>query len=123
MQLVQLHSDILSAQDQYIGLKGNAKLELEREFEYILKGLDKLYTSSSKLTREQVAKSAAQGEARVQKRMKGVKDRVELMKGKWFDAGKPIVRRAMDGVSQALGTEYADLAAKVSGESQRRTAC
>lgn len=123
MQLVQLHSDILSAQDQYIGLKGNAKLELEREFEYILKGLDKLYTSSSKLTREQVAKSAAQGEARVQKRMKGVKDRVELMKGKWFDAGKPIVRRAMDGVSQALGTEYADLAAKVGGESQRRTAC
>ena len=123
MQLVQLHSDILSAQDQYIGLKGNAKLELEREFEYILKGLDKLYTSSSKLTREQVAKSAAQGGARVQKRMKGVKDRVELMKGKWFDAGKPIVRRAMDGVSQALGTEYADLTAKVSGESQRRTAC
>jgi hypothetical protein len=111
---LDLHASILTDDDKFTALKLNGKAELEREFEYLLKGLDKLYTSSTTLTREQVQMSSLQADGRVAKKVQDVKDRVDRMKKAWHDMGLPIVKRAQNDLDAALGNEYADLEAKVS---------
>lgn len=112
LQLLELHTSILS--DPFKTFKESALTELERDFEYVLKGLDKLYTASTTLTREQVQKSSAQGNARVAKKVQGVRERNGRLKQRWHDQGKPIVRKQLDALEEALGTEYEDLKQKVS---------
>lgn len=110
---MKLHTSILSDDDKFPALKKNANSEIERDFEYILKGLDKLYTASTTLTREQVDKSASMGDARAAKKVKQVQDRADKVKGQWHEQGSPIVREAFDDLERALGTEYKDLQDKV----------
>ena len=111
---MDLHASILNDEDKFTALKLNGKAELEREFEYLLKGLDKLYTSSTTLTREQVQKSSLQADGRVAQKVQGVKERVDRMKKAWHDMGHPIVKRAQNDLDAALGNEYVDLESKVS---------
>lgn len=112
LQLLELHTSILS--DSFKTFKKSALTELERDFEYVLQGLDKLYTTSTTLTREQVQKSSAQGDARIAKKVQGVRERNGRLKQRWHDQGKPIVRKQFDALQEALGTEYEDLKQKVS---------
>ena len=114
LQLLDLNGGILSDDDKLTALKLNGRNEIEREFEYLLKGLDKLYTASTSLTREQVQKSSVQADVRVARKVKGVQERVDRMKQAWHDMGNPIVKQAQNDLDAALGTEYADLESKVS---------
>lgn len=113
MQILNLHTQILTDDDKFPSLKRNAQSEIERDFEYILKGLDKLYSASTSLTRDQVDQSAATGDARAARKVKQIQERAERMKVAWHDQGKPIVREAFDDLERALGTEYADLKEKM----------
>ena len=86
---------------------------MTRDIDYILAGLDKLYTQSTSLTREQVDASSAKSEARLAKKVKDAKERGEKMKVKWSDQAKPFVREAMDSLGGVLGREWEDLKQKV----------
>lgn len=118
LQLLELHTSILA--DQFKTFKQSALTELERDFEYVLKGLDKLYTTSTSLTRDQVQRSGAQGDARVARKVQGVRERLGRLKQRWHDQGKSIVQRQSDALQEALGTEYEDLKQKVSRGCLRR---
>jgi ElaB/YqjD/DUF883 family membrane-anchored ribosome-binding protein len=113
-QLLSSHKDILSSPNQFPTLSTAARRELDAEFEYVLKGLDKLYTSSTTLTRDQVRDSGEAGEKRARKTLEKVKARVEKKRVDWFDAGKGVVKEGLDGVDKALGREWEELAEKVS---------
>jgi predicted transcriptional regulator len=83
----------------------------------VLKGLDKLFTSSNSLTREQVSKAAQMAEGRVSKTVQRVKEMVDRQKNTVYEQGKPVVASQWAALDQALGKEHEDLAAKVGSRS------
>ena len=111
---MELHTNIISDPKLFPALSSNAVTEIEREVTYLMKGLDKLYTTSTTLTREQVGQSSSQADARVAKKVVGVKERVKKMKDKWHNDGKSVARKGLVVADAALGTEWTDLANKVS---------
>ena len=105
---------MLSDDDKFPLLALNAREEIQREIDYVLKGLDKLYFQSTSLTREQVKASSDKSEARVVKKVTAAKERAEKIKAKWADEGKPIVREAMDSVDAVLGKDWEALKEQMS---------
>ncbi|KAK8854512.1 hypothetical protein IAR55_003251 [Kwoniella newhampshirensis] len=95
-------------------LATNMRTEIEREIEYVVKGLDKLYTTSTSLTQDQVKMSSEQSDARVKKVVDKVKERLDTKKSKVVDEAKAVVSKQSDALDKALGVEYRDLASKLS---------
>ena len=112
-QLIALHKEILSSPDQFPLLASSARLETERDIDYILTGMDKLYTVSDILKREQVKKSNEMAETRFGNTVTKIRSRIEKRQAEWIDRGKPIVKRASDALDGALGHEWTDLQRKV----------
>ena len=100
---------MLSEDDKFPLLAQNAREEIQREIDYVLKGLDKLYSQSPSLSRDQVKASSDKSEERVAKKVATAKERAEKIKVKWSDEGKPMVREAMDSVDAVLGKEWEGL--------------
>lgn len=98
-------------------LSQNARAELERDMDYVVKGLDKLFSNSPSLTKDQVKTAGDMAEARVGKTVQKVKERVERQKSVVYDNTKSVVQSQSVAVDRALGHEHADLGKKVS---QRR---
>ena len=112
---MKLHSDIVSDK---VGLLANsARDEMNRDTDYVLKGLDKLFTSSSSLTKAQVGESSRMAEERVAKTAGKLKERIEKKRVDWRDQGTPIIKEASEGVDAALGKEYRELQVDVSAAS------
>nr|XP_031863847.1 uncharacterized protein CI109_000490 [Kwoniella shandongensis]KAA5530919.1 hypothetical protein CI109_000490 [Kwoniella shandongensis] len=95
-------------------LASNLRSEIEREIEYVIKGLDKLYTSSPTLTQEQVRKSSEQADARVKNVVNKIKLRLDTKKTKTVEQIKSVVGAQSAALDKALGQEYKDLATKLS---------
>lgn len=51
--------------------------ELQRESEYVLKGLDKLFSSSTSLTKDQVSSAGGMAEGRMSSKAGKVRERIE----------------------------------------------
>ncbi|WVQ79772.1 hypothetical protein IAT38_001872 [Cryptococcus sp. DSM 104549] len=111
-EIGKLHNDVLK--NQLPELYTNFRSEIEREIEYVARGLDKLYTGSTTLTRDQVKKSSEQADARVGRTVEKIKTRLDAKKKKVYEEGKPIVRAQFDLLDAAMGKEYQDLAMKMS---------
>ena len=97
----------------------NMRSEIDREIEYVLKGLDKLYTQSTSLTRDQVTMSSGTSDNRVRKTVEKIQKRLDLLKGRVYDERKPIVKDQSDKLDAILGNDYQALAAKVSTHTTR----
>ncbi|OXG47517.1 hypothetical protein J010_04703 [Cryptococcus neoformans] len=92
----------------------NVRSEIDREIEYVLKGLDKLYTQSTSLTKDQVKMSSDTSDNRVRKTVEKIQKRLDLLKGRVYDERKPIVKNQSDKLDAILGNDYQALAAKMS---------
>ncbi|OCF41001.1 hypothetical protein I317_05200 [Kwoniella heveanensis CBS 569] len=90
-------------------LTQNIRSEVEREIDYIHRGLDKLYTSSPSLTREQVHKSGDQADFRLRKTTDKIKVRLDRLKTRLYDDGKAAAQKQSAALDQALGEEYEEL--------------
>lgn len=75
-------------------LQQGSRAEIEQDINYVVTGLDKLYSKSTKLTQEQVAKSSTQADSKIQSKATKVKSKLDGLKHDWFEAGRPIVRKA-----------------------------
>ncbi|WVF67672.1 hypothetical protein IAT40_002431 [Kwoniella sp. CBS 6097] len=91
-------------------LSQSVRAEVEREIDYIHRGLDKLYTSSPSLTREQVHKSGEQADWRLKKTTDKIKVRLDKIKTKLYDDAKAVAQKQSAALDQALGEEYEELA-------------
>ncbi|WVN86126.1 uncharacterized protein L203_101287 [Cryptococcus depauperatus CBS 7841] len=111
-ELETLHTHVLS--QQLPEFATNMRSEIEREIEYILKGLDKLYTQSTQLKKDQVKASSDTADARVRKTVDKIQQRLELKKGKVYNEEKLIVKKAMDRLDSLIGQGYQELAKKIS---------
>ncbi|ORX38222.1 hypothetical protein BD324DRAFT_649601 [Kockovaella imperatae] len=114
-KLLDHHRSILSDSQKLPLLANNAREEISRDIDYILAGLDKLYTQSTSLTKEQVEASSKKSEDRLAKKVTTAKERGEKMKIKWNDEGKSFVKEAMDSLNALFGKEWEDLKLKMSG--------
>ncbi|WWC90386.1 uncharacterized protein L201_005320 [Kwoniella dendrophila CBS 6074] len=95
-------------------LTTNLRSEIEREIDYIISGLDKLYTQSTSLTQEQVSKSSEQADLRIKRTTDKIKSRLDQQKQKVLDQKSKIVNRQNDLIDKSLGEEYEDLAKQMS---------
>ncbi|ORY32135.1 hypothetical protein BCR39DRAFT_587128 [Naematelia encephala] len=121
-ELLATYQTILTEPSRFPALIDHTKHELEREKEYTLKGLDKLYTSSTSLNRDQVKQSSEMADERVSKKLKTIKDRVEKTGKQYEDEGKPVVRNAFEKLDALLGKEYIllqDQMARLDGVTQK----
>ena len=112
-EVLAFNTKAVTHEDWFPKLKDNAVVEFQREVDYVNKGLDKLYTGSPKLTREQVAQSSAQAEARVLKKVNEMKARAEKVRTKWTGQTANVVQDTTKAVNKALGEDWATLADKV----------
>lgn len=76
--------------------------------------MDKLYSESGALTRDQVKQSGVMAEKRLLTKLATVKGRGGEVARVTKDQGKPAMKREMDAVDAVLGKEWTDLAMKVS---------
>jgi hypothetical protein len=76
----------------------NNKAELAKDIDYVLGGLDKLYSSSTALTEQQVRMSGTQAEARVQKKYAAVRQRGKEVKRVLGDMSRPYLISAEEGL-------------------------
>lgn len=115
-QLLKLHKDIISSDKIFPSLATSARDEMNRDIDYILGGLDKLYTTSTSLTGDQVKQSSEMADDRLAKKVVQIKERIEKKRVEWFDDGQPIVKEGSEAVDAALGREYKDLQSNVSSQ-------
>ena len=106
IQLVELHTDIISSNQQFPLLAANARSELDRDVEYTLNGLDKLYSASTSLTRDQVKQSSELVDGRLAKKLVTIKERLDKKREEWHDLGTPILKYASAHLDTALGPEW-----------------
>ncbi|ODN73152.1 hypothetical protein L202_07719 [Cryptococcus amylolentus CBS 6039] len=92
----------------------NMRSEVDKEIEYVLKGLDRLYTQSPTLTRDQVKDSSDKADERVGKSLDKIKARLDLVKNRVHGEAKPIVKGQFDVLDTLLGAEYVKLAEHMS---------
>lgn len=111
-QIQGLQRDVLN--QQLPEFATNMRAEIDREVEYVLRGLDKLYTQSTSLTRDQVKMSSDKSDSRVRKTVEKIQKRLDLKKGRVYDERKPVVKNQSDKLDAILGNDYQALAAKVS---------
>jgi hypothetical protein len=91
------------------------KAELSKDIDYVLGGLDKLYSSSTALTEQQVRMSGTQAEQRVQKKYQAVRQRGKEVKRVLGDMSRPYLIQAEEGL-QGLRGEVRELQGKVGGD-------
>ncbi|WRT68718.1 uncharacterized protein IL334_005698 [Kwoniella shivajii] len=106
-EIKRINEDFKS--EQLPVLAQNLRSEVEREIDYILTGLDKLYTTSTSLKTDQVQKSSEQADARLKKTIEKIKVRLDAQKDKIRDQGVKVVKRESDSLDKALGVEYKEL--------------
>lgn len=111
LQILSVNRELLA--ETIPKLSQNARSELERDMDYVVKGLDKLYSNSPSLTKDQVKNAGDMAEARVGKTVQKVKERVEKQKTAAYDQTKSVVQSQSAAVEKALGHEHADLGKKV----------
>lgn len=114
LQLVKLYTNIISSDEQYGLLAKIAREEMTRDVDYIIRGLDKLFTSSTSLTRDQVKQSSEMAEDRLSKTVQKIVQRVDKKKAQWLEEGRPIVQQASRDIDAALGSEWKELQSNVS---------
>ena len=105
-QLVKLHTDTINSDQQFPLLAANARSELDRDVEYTLNGLDKLYTASTSLTRDQIKQSSEMVDDRLAKKLATIKERLDKKREEWHDLGSPILKDASADLDAALGPEW-----------------
>ncbi|WWC71253.1 uncharacterized protein I206_105206 [Kwoniella pini CBS 10737] len=110
-EVKRINEEFLSTQVPV--LAQNLRSEIEREIDYILSGLDKLYTKSTSLTAQQVAKSSEQADLRLKKTIDKIKSRLDVQKNKINDQSKVVVERQGGLIDKALGNEYEELAQQI----------
>lgn len=71
----------------------------------MLTGLDKLYTTSTSLSRDQVSASAQQAESRLGETVRKVKTRVENMRTKLVEKALPLVKLGTDDLDALRAKE------------------
>ncbi|WVQ95245.1 hypothetical protein IAU59_002340 [Kwoniella sp. CBS 9459] len=91
-------------------LSQSVRAEVEREIDYIHRGLDKLYTSSPSLTRDQVQRSGEQADFRLKKTTDKIRVRLDKLKTKLYEDAKAVAQKQSAALDQALGREYEELA-------------
>ncbi|WVR09310.1 hypothetical protein IAU60_006375 [Kwoniella sp. DSM 27419] len=106
-EIKDLHDDFTS--NQLPILAQNLRSELDREIEYITRGLDKLYTTSTSLTKDQVQKSGEQGDMRLKRTTEKIRIRLDSVKSRIHEDGKKVVAKHSEAIDQALGKEYEQL--------------
>jgi hypothetical protein len=92
----------------------NNRKELVKDVDYILGGMDRLYSESEALTRDQVAQSGKMADQRLSTKLATIKGRGGEVARVTRDQGKPALKREVDAVDAVLGKEWTDLAMKVS---------
>lgn len=103
----------MSDQTKFRQLADSAQSELQSEGDYILKGLDKLYSTSASLNRDQVKESSEVSDSRYAKRVSTVKERVDKKGSIWQDGANPIVLRAIDDLHATAQGDLAKLESQV----------
>lgn len=83
-------------------LQQGSRAEIEQDINYVVTGLDKLYSKSTKLTREQVSKSSSQADSKIQSKATKVKSKLDGLKHDWHEAGRPIVRKAFQPLDKLV---------------------
>ncbi|WVW85264.1 hypothetical protein I302_107302 [Kwoniella bestiolae CBS 10118] len=107
-EVKRINSDFTSS--QLPAIAQNMRSEIEREIDYVLGGLDKLYTRSTSLTNEQVLKSSEQSDSRLKRTSDKIKARLDVQKGKIQDQSKGVAETQKELIDRALGKEYQELA-------------
>ncbi|KIR77760.1 hypothetical protein I306_05496 [Cryptococcus gattii EJB2] len=115
-EIQDLQRDVLN--HQLSEFATNMRAEIDREVEYVLRGLDKLYTQSTSLTRDQVKMSSDKSDSRVRKTVEKIQKRLDLKKGRVYDERKPVVKNQSDKLDAILGNDYQALAAKMSASDE-----
>lgn len=88
---------------------------IDREGQRMVKGLDRLYTTSKSLTRGQVAESSQMADDKVGKQVAKAKDGISrLRKVVIEDPLQPHSKTAVTELEKLLGSEYEALGKKVS---------
>lgn len=83
-------------------LQQGSRAEIEQDINYVVTGLDKLYSKSPVLKKDQVAKSSLQADTKVQSKVQKIKARLDTLKSEWFEQGRPIVRKAFTPLDQLV---------------------
>jgi len=79
-----------------------SRAEIEQDINYVVTGLDKLYSKSTVLKKDQVLKSSQQADAKVQSKVTKIKSKLASLKSDWFNLGKPIVQKAFQPLDALL---------------------
>lgn len=95
-------------------IQNTARDSLDREINRLLTGLDKLYTTSPTLTRDQVRESSEITDNKIHEKLESVRKSVETRRQGLYDEGKPVVREGMDALRKIMDNEGEDLKMKVS---------
>ena len=90
------------------------KGELAKDIDYVLGGLDKLYSRSTALTAGQIEISGQQAEARVQKKYQAVRQRGKEVKRVIGDMSRPYLIQGEEGVEGGMKRDLEDLEGRVS---------
>jgi hypothetical protein len=100
-----LHKDILA--NKFPMLLHGSRAEIEQDINYVVTGLDKLYSKSPVLKKDQVVKSSQQADVKLQTKVTKIKSRIATLKSDWFNLGKPIVQRAFQPLDDLLAEKDA----------------
>jgi hypothetical protein len=103
--LVTLHKDILNT--KFPMLLQGSRAEIEQDINYVVTGLDKLYSKSPVLKKDQVVKSSQQADAKLQTKVTKIKARIATLKTDWFNLGRPIVQRAFQPLDDLVSEKDA----------------
>jgi hypothetical protein len=84
-----------------------SRAEIEQDINYVVTGLDKLYSKSPVLKKDQVVKSSQQADAKLQTKVTKIKARIATLKTDWFNLGRPIVQRAFQPLDDLVSEKDA----------------
>lgn len=87
---------------------------LDREISRMIGGLDRLYSNSRSLTRDQVDESQRMSDAKVLKVLEQVTNGVKTKKNQIYEKVQPAVTNAQTEIDRVLGDEYAALGKRLS---------
>lgn len=87
---------------------------LDREMNRMITGLDRLYSNSKQLTREQVSESIKMSDKKVGAQHKQARDGIATKKSQLKNKVMPAVQAQQKAVSEILGSRYEALGKQVS---------
>lgn len=95
-------------------LQEGGKGEIERDIEYILSGLDKLYSGSKTLTDDQIENAGNMALQRLQGKVVKAQDRGQKQKEFVMDSVKKAGQAASDEIEAELGKDFEELKTQAS---------